>query len=171
MHYGMSTCYILWNIRFQSQSCFRLMPMHIKFNPYQYEELNSRQQEAYNFQKVSAVLADYGFVTIRLSSDWQGADFIAQEVDGKFLKVQLKGRLTLDKKYEGKDLYICFPTARRRWYIYPHDELMNQILGRGLLKGTKSWDTKGIYHYPGVPKDLETLLDRYRLEEVLPSEN
>jgi hypothetical protein len=42
-----------------------------------YRDLNSRQQEAFNFQKVSAVLADYGFTTIRLSSDWRGADFIA----------------------------------------------------------------------------------------------
>lgn len=54
-----------------------------------YDSLNARQQEAYNFQKVSAVLADYGFVTIRLTSDWQGADFIAQHKDGEFLKVQL----------------------------------------------------------------------------------
>jgi hypothetical protein len=32
-----------------------------------YEQLNPRQQESYNFQKVSAVLADYGFTTIRLT--------------------------------------------------------------------------------------------------------
>jgi hypothetical protein len=57
------------------------------FNRIEYESLNSRQREAFNFQKVSAVLADYGFITIRLSSDWRGADFIAQHVDGTFLKV------------------------------------------------------------------------------------
>jgi hypothetical protein len=49
-----------------------------RFTPIKYEELNARQQEAFNLQKVSAVLADYGFVTIPLSSDWGGADFIAQ---------------------------------------------------------------------------------------------
>jgi hypothetical protein len=38
-----------------------------------YRSLNSRQKEAFNFQKVSAVLADYGFTTIRLTSDWRGA--------------------------------------------------------------------------------------------------
>jgi hypothetical protein len=32
-----------------------------------YETLNARQKENFNFQKVSAVLADYGYVTIRLS--------------------------------------------------------------------------------------------------------
>ena len=30
-----------------------------------YGELNSQQQEAYNFQKVSSVLADFGYFTIR----------------------------------------------------------------------------------------------------------
>lgn len=52
-------------------------------------------------------MADYGFMTIRLSDDWQGADFIAQHVDGVlFLRVQLKGRLTL-----GKTCKLRFRTA------------------------------------------------------------
>jgi hypothetical protein len=81
----------------------------MKLQLVQYAKLNAWQQESYNFQKVSGVLADYGFTTIRLSDDWQGADFIAQHIDGQqFLKVQLKGRCTLAKKYRGKDLYICF---------------------------------------------------------------
>ena len=46
-----------------------------------YADLNSRQRENYNFQKVSALFADYGFTTMRLSDDWQGADFIAQHID------------------------------------------------------------------------------------------
>ena len=73
-----------------------------------YKELSPRQQESYNFQTVSAILAEYGYSTIRLNDDWQGADFIAQHNDGEFLKVQLKGRLTLSKKYKTKDIYICF---------------------------------------------------------------
>jgi hypothetical protein len=35
--------------------------MPIVFEPIKYEKLNSRQQEACNFHKVSAVLADFGF--------------------------------------------------------------------------------------------------------------
>src|SRR5207244_5579086 len=62
----------------------------MKLAPINYANLNSRQQEAYNFQKVSGVLADFGFTTIRLTDDWQGADFIAQIIDGQpFLTVQL----------------------------------------------------------------------------------
>lgn len=80
-----------------------------KLSLIEYKSLNPRQQENYNFQKVSAILADYGFSTIRLSDDWQGADFIANHVDGEtFLKVQLKGVLTVDAIYVKKDIYICF---------------------------------------------------------------
>ena len=58
------------------------------FTRVDYKKLNARQKENYNFQKVSAFLADYGYVTLRLSDDWQGADFIAYHVNGEsFLKV------------------------------------------------------------------------------------
>jgi hypothetical protein len=77
------------------------------FEKIRYEDLNSRQKENFNFQKVAAHLADYGFNCLRLSDDWQGADFIACHIDGNTsLKVQLKGRLNIDKKYYGKDIYI-----------------------------------------------------------------
>ena len=46
-----------------------------KFKRVEYKSLNPRQQESYNFQKVAAALADYGFTAIRLSDDWRGADF------------------------------------------------------------------------------------------------
>jgi hypothetical protein len=41
-----------------------------------YSDLNAKQKENYNCQKVSAVLADYGFVTLRLTDDWKSADRI-----------------------------------------------------------------------------------------------
>jgi hypothetical protein len=133
------------------------------FERVSYQTLNSRQQEAYNFQKVSAVLANYGYVTIRLTNDWCGADFIAQHLDGHFLKVQLKGRASFDKKYCNHDLYICFFDCGV-WYLYPHDSLLDKILVETrLLKGTESWDSHGTYHFPKLPKHLKTLLEPYRL--------
>jgi hypothetical protein len=60
---------------------------------------NARQKENFNFQKISAVLADYGFVTMRLSADWQGADFIGLHIDGETaLRVQLESRLAFQEK-------------------------------------------------------------------------
>ena len=54
----------------------------MKLEKVQYEDLNSKQQEIYNFQKVAAVLADFGFNCIKLADDWQGADFLAYHKDG-----------------------------------------------------------------------------------------
>lgn len=74
-----------------------------------YGEMNARQQENYNFHKVAARLADYGFNCLRLTDDWQGADCIACHIDQKtFLRVQIKGWVVTDKKYYRKDILIAF---------------------------------------------------------------
>jgi hypothetical protein len=127
-----------------------------------YEELNARQQESYNFQQASGILADYGFTTIRLTDDWQGADFIAQHIGGTFLKVQLKGRLTIDRKYQHRDIHICF-RSERQWYLYPHDIVMEQILASTNVGNTESW-ANGLFTFPNLTKELRAVLEPYRLE-------
>ena len=126
-----------------------------------YRDLNSRQKENFNFQKVSAVLADYGFITIRLSDDWLGADFIAHHIDGfQFLRVQLKGRLSLDTKYTGKEIWICFDHMGE-WYLYPHDQFLSWALENLNIGSTKGWtksknlaDVKGVYSWPRPSKKI-----------------
>jgi hypothetical protein len=128
-----------------------------------YSELNSRQQENYNFQKLSAVLADYGFVTLRLSDDWQGADFIAQHIDGEtFLKVQLKGRLTFEQKYLGKEIQIAFQN-NGTWYLFPHDELLKKVLQENNIEKTESWSVRGGYSFPSLSSKLKVLLNPYKI--------
>ena len=96
----------------------------IKLAHIKYSKLNSRQKEIYNFQKAAFFLADYGFNCIKLADDWQGADFLAYHYKGKAtLKVQLKSRLTISKKYLKRDIYIMFP-FKNTWYLIPHDELV-----------------------------------------------
>ena len=143
--------------------------MRINFERIKYKDLNSHQKEAYNFQKVSAILANFGIITIPLSNDWNGADFIAQCRDGiTFHKVQLKSRLTFDKKYEDQDLYICFRDGDHgHWYLYNHQELLKQVLHKGLIKGTKTWLEDKPYHFPSLSKDLKELLDPYRIPDVV----
>ncbi|KAB0663966.1 hypothetical protein F6V25_14215 [Oryzomonas japonica] len=112
-----------------------------------YNSLNSRQKENYNFHKVAAVLADYGFTSIRLSDDWQSADFIAQHIDGEtFLKIQLKGRMSIDKKYIGKNIHICFPYGNA-WYLFPHDEVVEYLLSSSNIGKTVSWIENGAYSF------------------------
>lgn len=135
------------------------------FNLIDYAQLNSRQQENYNFQKLAARLADYGYNSIRLSDDFEGADFIALHIDGEtLLRVQLKGRLTFDAKYYGKGLHIAFRDGEDL-YVYPHDELREQIMSAGLIDRSKSeaWVKHGSRSWPYVPNNLRTLLDTYKL--------
>lgn len=128
-----------------------------------YDDLNPRQQENYNFQKVSAILADYGFVTMRLSDDWQGADFIAHHVDGEtLLRIQLKGRLSFAKKYEGKGLHVVFRDGAQ-WHLYPHDELLDRVLAETNVANTQSWRETGEYTYPRLSQQLRTFLEPYRI--------
>ena len=110
-----------------------------------YRELNGRQKEAFNFQKAAGKLADYGFNCLKLSDDWQGADFLAYHKDGKqTLRVQLKSRLHISEKYSGKDIYMCFP-LHENWYLVKHDRL-EKLVGRHTTYLTsKSWKKDGGY--------------------------
>lgn len=136
----------------------------IEFKHIDYSSLNNKQKENFNFQKASAVLADYGFSTIRLTADWQGADFIAQHSDGvTFLRVQLKGRLYFSKHYMQKDLWMCFPEGNDI-YLFPHDEVLQIILsGNKVMRGTESWDEKGAYSRHPLPKWIKPSLQKYKL--------
>jgi len=137
--------------------------MAIQLSKIDYAQLNARQKENFNFLKVSAVLADYGFMTMRLSDDWQGADFIAQHVDGgTFMKVQLKSRLAFGEKYKGKDLYVAFFHAGD-WYLYPHDEVLERVLAETTVGGTVSWMEHGGYSFPKISQQMRVLLEPYKI--------
>ncbi|MCC6325787.1 MAG: hypothetical protein DCC43_14920 [Candidatus Brocadia sp.] len=133
----------------------------MKFDRITYSQLSAKQQEIYNFQKVAASLADYGFNCIKLADDWRGADFLAYHKDGNdTLRVQLKGRITVAKQYCGKGLYIVFPVPGG-WCLVPHDTLVS-LVGRttGWLN-TASWLTRGLYSATRPSKELMVSLQPY----------
>lgn len=134
----------------------------MEFHKIDYKYLNSRQKENYNYQKVSAVLADYGITTMRLTDDWQNADFIAQNINGEFLKVQLKTRFTLSHIYKNKDLYICF-REDNDWYLFPHDEMVSKFILEKKYAETVSWKQNGAYSFPRLPKNIKRLLEEYKI--------
>jgi len=132
----------------------------MKLEKIKYEDLNSKAQEMFNFQKVSAKIADYGFTTMWLNNDWQGADFLAVHADGcTFLKVQLKGRLSFNKKYMGKRIYICFIFGFDT-YLYPHDLILSEIEHR---ISDKVWLEKGTWSTPKLTEENRRLLKPYLL--------
>lgn len=140
----------------------------MKLKPVKYGKLSPRQQEIYNFQKLAGVLADYGFNCIKLHDDWQGADFLAYHKDGgQTLKVQLKTRVTIDKKYQGKDIYMAFQVKRKTWYLVPHDELVKAIEEtRPKWLNSESWNDKGICHSESPSLELLERLSGYAVEAV-----
>jgi hypothetical protein len=121
-----------------------------KFN---YSDLTSKQQEAYNYQKVAWVFADYGYTTIKLDDDRNWADFIGiSTVDWvNDIKVQLKSRLTFWKKYQNKWLFICF-IDRWSWcvYCYDHDKLLEVFTSKWNIKHTDSRKSKWVYFFPTI---------------------
>ena len=48
-----------------------------KFKKVSYSKLNSKQKENFNFHNLASVLATFGFNSIWLNDDVQGADFLA----------------------------------------------------------------------------------------------
>ena len=118
------------------------------FKQIKYSKLNSRQKENYNFHKVASKLADYGFNSMRLNDDWEGADFIAIN-DKEMIKVQLKGRFSIDKKYIGKNLFIAF-IEQDKVKIYLHDKAVNMAPNN--IINSKSWRDNGLYNWSKTPK-------------------
>ena len=125
------------------------------FEKVSYGVLNSKQKENYNFHKVASALADYGYDSMRLNNDWQGADFIAVKND-VMLKVQLKGRFTVDKKYLGKKIYIAF-IEDNIVKIFKHDEAVNMLPDN--IKQSDSWNIHGSYSWGKTPKIYDSVIN------------
>ena len=146
-----------------------------------YGDLKPKQKELFNFQKIAATLADRGYNCIKLADDWQGADFLAYHINGKTtLKVQLKSRVTIDKKYSGKDIWIAFPykaavgRGKREWYLIEHDKLVKKVGEYTKWLDSPSWKNTvpnskrefGSYSSTNInPKLLESLREN-KLGEV-----
>ena len=67
---------------------------------------------------------------------------LALSTKGDVFKIQLKSRLTFDKKYLDKNLYIAFP-FEDGFYVYEHDEALQIFIKR--FEQTKSWNDGGGY--------------------------
>jgi hypothetical protein len=136
------------------------------FKKISYKELNARQKELFNFQKISATLADYGYNCIKLADDWQVADFLAYHVNGQTtLKVQLKSRLTIQKKYCDKDIWMAFP-HKETWYLIKHDSLVEKTGEHTDWLESPSWQQHGAYSSTSINPGLLKSLAENRLGPV-----
>jgi hypothetical protein len=97
-------------------------------------------------------MASYGYASYPIRDDWNGGDMFARHMlSGHSLLIQLKSRLTFDKKYLDKDLWLAFRQGDAV-YVYPHDEVLASYLksreGRQKpLEGSLSWTRDGLVHW------------------------
>jgi hypothetical protein len=87
-----------------------------------------------------------------LNDDIHGADLLAISTFGDVFKIQLKGRLTFEKKYMNKNIYMSYPSDNG-FYIYSHDEALELFIDR--YKNTTSWNEKGWYSSTTKFKEME----------------
>ena len=137
----------------------------LKLQHVEFDKLSAKQKEIYNFQKIASILADYGFNCIKLADDWKGADFLAYHKDGNHtLKVQLKSRMAIHKKFMGKDLYMCFPIVKS-WHLILHDtlvEIVSQVTPKTLE--AESWAKKGFFTWRRPSKVMRERLSGFALK-------
>ena len=132
-----------------------MIDQSIRFKKVSYKSLTAKQKELFNFQKIAATLADYGYNCIKLADDWQGADFLAYRFNGTTtLKVQLKSRITINKKYTGKQIWIAFPHNRRFWYLIEHDNLVEKVGEHTTWLESAAWKDKGLYSSTSINSKL-----------------
>ena len=134
----------------------------IRFKKIDYLELNPKAKENYNFHQMAAILSNYGYNCIWLNDDWNGADCIAMHIDGvSDIKIQLKGNISFDKKYCGKNLYIAF-FEDKQLFIYPHDIVLSQVED---LISDKKWLRQGSYFQTKITKRFKEIIEPYKIQK------
>ena len=140
----------------------------IGFAKVDYQDLNAKQREVYNFHFIAARLAQYGYASYPIRDDWNGGDMFSRHMlSGQALTVQIKSRATFDKKYLGKDLHIGFPLGEAV-FVYPHDQVLSSYMAgrtaRGLpLDDNQAWSRDGLVHWVNPTKEIMGLLKPYEL--------
>lgn len=125
---------------------------------------NSAIIEAVNRSKLSALALGNNWMVYHPEADVGGVDLVIIHMETDELrKIQLKSRWTIDKKYEGKNIWVAFP-YEKFWYMRRHDEMVELAHEFGYAN-TDSWKIKGTYNIPQMGKDLALKMDKWRFHE------
>jgi hypothetical protein len=96
--------------------------------------ITDNEQEAANRAEAMVLLIRAGYRVYRPEADAYGEDLILRTPTGKLRAVQLKGRMTVNRrKYGQKSLWMLFPSTtfrsdvRREWFLVPHDQLYEML--------------------------------------------
>ena len=130
-------------------------------------EFSSQSKEVENRYQLCSFFLKAGFVPYIPEYD-SGVDFILyRESDDLLLKLQLKSRWTVDRKYLERNVWIAFPnseTAGTQWYVVPHDSMVEHSKTRH--SDTLSWE-KGLYHKAKLPQDWIAFYEEFTVQMVI----
>ena len=124
-------------------------------------KLNNRSIEMQNRLNLINVAFEDGYVAYLPVVD-EGIDLILyRKKDQDIIKVQLKSRWTINKKYVGHDICIAFPEGKK-WYLAPHDAMVKIAEDLKFAVGTQSWNRDdGEYHIKSMGKKLGKAMQNY----------
>jgi hypothetical protein len=126
------------------------------------DNFSSQFTEARNRSRLDDLMLGKGFVPYHPALD-TGVDVIYyHEVADEILKVQLKSRATMDKKYIGRGILVAFPDDTD-WYIYDHDAFVDHAVGNYVDPTTKSWSENGLWTWGSIPKWMRAYLSENNL--------
>lgn len=135
------------------------------------DRIDGRMIEMANRHELISMALKMGFNAFQPIID-QGIDFILhREGDQKLIKVQLKSRFRLDKKYEGRDLWMAFPSGDQ-WYLIPCDTLLSYadecLIGtRSKKREIYSWRNRLNHHSAEIPKTMRPKMEEFKLQSAL----
>ena len=136
-----------------------------------YLQMSNKEQEAYHAALLKSEIAIRGYVAVDTPTDKHAADLVAfrpENPSRTALWIQLKSRLTIDKRYTDKDLYIAFPekpgNAGTDWFIYPHDDFVDFCNEEGKwVTNEWCWGVHGSYTSISIPKWALIWLEQWRI--------
>ena len=141
------------------------------------KELNSQAREFVSRSEVLPFFVRDGFLPYIPAWD-EGIDFIVyREQDDLLIKIQLKSRWSIDRKYIGRNIGMLFGNGgdMKEWYLFPHDVMVSFAQENTEFLKSKSWNAKhgaqgasrdvGLYNVPKMSRLMEQYFASYKLSQ------
>jgi hypothetical protein len=75
-------------------------------------------------------------------------------------------RLIFKREWTGRDIWVTFTDSETGvTFRYPHDQMLQVLMDQlGIIRGTRSWEENGLYHFPHLSEKQRRLLAQYTVK-------
>jgi len=131
-------------------------------------KISTQIQEAIYRAEVSKIFLEHGWMVYVPEADVGGVDFLVMNLETEEVrKIQLKGRWTVDKKYHGKNIWMCF-SVNDKWYLCEHDRMVEIGLECELsLWEQKNGELRTTYSVEPMSKKMTGMMLSYQFPNKL----